>query len=107
MPACKPYLPLCLAVGPPCLLALLPVAAQSAHSTAHAVCRPYLLPCLAVGLLSLVATCSSIFLLPETLPRLTSKQYTALRSADEGALKLEGGLQDGGLEGGGEGPALT
>ena len=70
-------------------------------------CRPYLLPCLAVGLLSLVATCSSIFLLSETLPRLASKQYMALHSADEEAPKLEGGLQDDGLEGAGEGPALV
>ena len=90
----------------PSPLALLSGAARSAHSTAVPACRPYLLPCLAVGLLSLVATCSSIFLLSETLPRLASKQYMALHSADEEAPKFEGGLQDGGLEGAGEGPAL-
>ena len=104
LPACKPYLPPCPAVG---LLSRLVLLLSQLTALPMPVCRPYLLPCLAVGLLSLVATCSSIFLLSETLPRLTSKQYMTLHSADEEAPKVEGGLQSDGLEGAGEGPALV
>ena len=101
-PTCRPPRRwVCLPVWPRHLLLL------SQHlALPMPACRPYLLPCLVVGLLSLVATCSSIFLLSETLPRLVSKQYMALLSADEEAPKLEGELQEGGLEGAGAGPAL-
>ena len=45
------------------------------------LCRPYLLPCLAAGCVSLMALSSSLFLLPETLPRIVNQRYIQLSTS--------------------------